>query len=159
MLRSFLRLRPDWSCVAALRDSSEAADLPCPVRSLVLATGDDFAPARAIGPLVCGLTFELRGRRRQDARPGPVKIYRVPPARAWWPAVGAPFERGVRQHSCGAMTDLHFHALYSASCCAPGQEKPQYYATGEIAKTLLWRSALCCMNHEVGFLASIPCPC
>ena len=43
-----------------------------------------------------GLTFELSGRRRQDARPGPVKMYRVPPARAWWPAVGAPLERGVR---------------------------------------------------------------
>jgi hypothetical protein len=46
--------------------------------------------------LLCGLTFELSGRRRQDARPGPVKMYRVPPARAWWPAVGAPLERGVR---------------------------------------------------------------
>ena len=44
-------------------------------------------------------TFELSGRRRQYARPGPVKMYRVPPARAWWPAVGAPLERGVR-HQC-----------------------------------------------------------
>lgn len=25
-------------------------------------------------------------------------MYRVPPARAWWPAVGAPLERGVRPH-------------------------------------------------------------
>jgi hypothetical protein len=45
---------------------------------------------------LCGLTFELSGSRRQDARPGLVKMYRVPPARAWWPAVGAPLERGVR---------------------------------------------------------------
>jgi len=44
------------------------------------------------------LTFELSGRQRQDARPGPVKTYRVPPARAWWPAVVAPLERGVRPH-------------------------------------------------------------
>ena len=44
-----------------------------------------------------GLTFELSGRQRQDARPGLVKMYRVPPARAWWPAVGAQLERGVRQ--------------------------------------------------------------
>lgn len=43
-----------------------------------------------------GLTFELTGRQRQDAKPGPVRMYRVPPARAWWPAVGAPVERGVR---------------------------------------------------------------
>jgi hypothetical protein len=43
-----------------------------------------------------GLTFQLSGKRRQGARPGPVKMYRVPPVRAWWPAVGAPVERGVR---------------------------------------------------------------
>lgn len=44
-------------------------------------------------------TFELSGRQRQDARPGLAKMYRVPPGRAWWPAVGAPLERGVRLHS------------------------------------------------------------
>jgi len=41
------------------------------------------------------LTFELSGRRRQDARPGLAKMYRVPPDRAWWPAVVAPVERRV----------------------------------------------------------------
>ena len=45
----------------------------------------------------CGLTFELSGRRRQDARPALQKMYTVPAARAWWPAVGAPLERGVRR--------------------------------------------------------------
>jgi hypothetical protein len=40
---------------------------------------------------------ELTGRRRQDARPGPQTMYRVPAARAWWPAVGAPVERRVRR--------------------------------------------------------------
>ena len=29
-------------------------------------------------------------------------MYRVPPDRAWWPAVGAPLERGVR-HQCGGL--------------------------------------------------------
>jgi len=53
---------------------------------------------------MCCLTFELSGRRRQDARPGPVKMYRVPPARAWWPAVGAPLERGVRHHRARPLT-------------------------------------------------------
>ena len=43
------------------------------------------------------LTLELSGPRRCDARPGLVKMYRVSPARAWWPAVGAPLERGVRR--------------------------------------------------------------
>jgi hypothetical protein len=47
---------------------------------------------------VRGLTFELTGRQRQGAKPGLAKMYRVPPDRAWWPAVGAPVERGVRPH-------------------------------------------------------------
>jgi hypothetical protein len=47
---------------------------------------------------LCRLTFELSWLQRQDARPGPVKMYTVPPAWAWWPAVGAPLERGVRRH-------------------------------------------------------------
>ena len=47
---------------------------------------------------VMGLTFELTGRQRRGARPGLAKMYRVPPDRAWWPAVGAPVERGVRRH-------------------------------------------------------------
>ncbi len=44
-----------------------------------------------------GLTFELSGRRRRDASPGPVKMYRVPPVGPWQPAVGAPLERGVSE--------------------------------------------------------------
>jgi hypothetical protein len=44
-----------------------------------------------------GLTFELSGRQRQDARARTGKMYRVPQAGRWWPAVGAPLERGVRR--------------------------------------------------------------
>jgi hypothetical protein len=44
------------------------------------------------------LTFELRGRQRRDARARLAKMYRVPPTGPAWPAVGAPFERGVRRH-------------------------------------------------------------
>ena len=53
----------------------------------------------------CGLTFELTGRRRRGARPGLAKMYRVPPDRAWWPAVGAPVERGVRRQCARAESD------------------------------------------------------
>jgi hypothetical protein len=53
------------------------------------------------GCLLRGLTFELTGRQRQDARPGLAKMYRVPPGRAWWPAVGSPVERGVRRRRAG----------------------------------------------------------
>lgn len=42
--------------------------------------------------LPAGLTFELRGRQRQAARPRLVKMYRVPPAGACRIAVGAPLE-------------------------------------------------------------------
>ena len=43
-----------------------------------------------------GLTFELSGRRRQDASARTVKMYRVPPSGRWWPAVGAPLSSNVR---------------------------------------------------------------
>ena len=44
-------------------------------------------------------TLELSGRQRQDSRPGLAKTYRVPQTGPWWPAVGAPLERGVRRPS------------------------------------------------------------
>ena len=56
--------------------------------------------SRKVGDLIrglCGLTFELSGRQRQDARPDGRKMSQ-PGRRAWWPAVGAPLERGVRRH-------------------------------------------------------------
>ena len=57
------------------------------------------------GVFLRGLTFELSGRQRQDARPGLAKMYRVPPDRAWWPAVGAPLEQGVRPHRASSATN------------------------------------------------------
>ena len=43
-----------------------------------------------------GLTFELSGRQRQDARARVAKMYCVPLAGPWWHAVGAPLEQVVR---------------------------------------------------------------
>ena len=43
----------------------------------------------------CGLTFELSGSQRWDARPGLWKMLSTTD-RAWWHAVGSPLERGVR---------------------------------------------------------------
>ena len=57
-----------------------------------------------------GLTFEVTGHQRQDAKPGPVKMYRVPPARAWWPAVGAPVDRRVRQRCDRVPSAMHVAA-------------------------------------------------
>jgi hypothetical protein len=51
------------------------------------------------------LTFEVSWRQRQDARPKPQKMYTVPVAWAWWPAVGAQLDRGVRPHG-GCALDL-----------------------------------------------------
>ena len=47
------------------------------------------------------LTFELRGRQRQDARARAEKMYTVPRPGPWRPAVGAPLERGVRHQLAG----------------------------------------------------------
>ncbi len=73
---------------------------------------------------LCGLTFELSGRQRQDARPGLAKMYRVPPDRAWWPAVDAPLERGVRRRRahgplallCVLPHQVHARPTYSGWC-------------------------------------------
>ena len=43
-------------------------------------------------------------------------MYRVPPARAWWPAVGAPLERGVR-HQCARFEGKV--AAHGAFCFPP----------------------------------------
>ena len=88
---------------------------------------------RSIGEL-CGLTFELSGRQRQDARPGLAKMYRVPLDRAWWPAVGAPLERVVRPrrgHCSGfaihlgeALGFLLCHQLRSSDCLQEHSLRP-----------------------------------
>jgi hypothetical protein len=72
----------------------------CRLKAVQLTPTGAYSAREVQGYPLRGLTFELSGRRRQGARPGSVKMYRVPPARAWWPAVGAPLERGVRPH-CG----------------------------------------------------------
>ena len=59
-----------------------------------------------------GLTFELSRRRRWDARPGMQKMYSVPVSRAWWPAVGARLQRGVRHRHTETqrnMNNYHSH--------------------------------------------------
>ena len=45
---------------------------------------------------MCGLTLELSGRRRYDARARAEKMDGVPQPGPWWHAVGAPLERLVR---------------------------------------------------------------
>jgi hypothetical protein len=79
----------------------------------------------AMDGLFCGLTFELTGRQRQDARPGPVKMYRVPPARAWWRAVGSPVERRVRPRA--AQTDRRLRWVLQ-----PLAAKPKAGANSEL---------------------------
>jgi hypothetical protein len=75
-------------------------DRPAPKRAVKFSSRD--APARRVVGLgrCChaGLTFELRGRQRHDARARTGGMYRVPRAGPWRPAVGAPLERGVRHH-------------------------------------------------------------
>ena len=76
-----------------------------------------------------GLTFELSGRQRQDARPGLAKMYRVPPDRAWWPAVGAPLERGVRPHSRCQVLAAEAADAAGTGAAAPGATAPALQLT------------------------------
>ena len=55
---------------------------------------------------------ELSGQQRQAMRPELAKMYRVQPDRASWPSVGAPLERGNRQHVVPSATGREpLHAL------------------------------------------------
>ena len=72
---------------------------------------------------MCCLTFELSGRRWRDARPGLAKMYRVAPDRAWWPAVGAPLERGVRQRAAV----VRVQAKYSRSKFGALTRQPRWW--------------------------------
>ncbi len=60
------------------------------------------------------ITFELRRTQRWDARARTGRMYRVPQAGPWWPAVGARLERGVRHHSEPSCQRI---ALCAPSCC------------------------------------------
>ena len=89
------------SALVAIRTRLRAKVLRTPALPVCVywsrATAWRFMEAARITMVVLrGLTFELRRDRRRDARPGSVKMYRVPPARAWWLAVGPRLERGVR---------------------------------------------------------------
>ena len=80
---------------------------------------DTFRAELAKRLFVCALTFELSGRQRQDASARAAKMYSVPPAGRWWPAVGAPLERGVRPQ-CAAVHSLL--DLDTGSPFCPGSE-------------------------------------
>ena len=86
-----------------------------------------------------GPNVELSGRRRQDARPGLAKMHRVPPDRAWWPAVGAPLERGVRRLSSAAfLRPLHAGAR-GAVAGDPSVGESRHSFTG-----------ICCVTPQTG---------
>ena len=56
-------------------------------------------------------------------------MYRVPPDRAWWPAVGAPLERGVRQHWARIVAGIALRARYPGCREAPWSEQTRYPAS------------------------------
>ncbi len=76
-----------------------------------------------------GLTFELSGCQRQDARARTVKMPHGPQAGPWWPAVGAPLERGVRHQCAQLASEVALARGHSASCSAPRQEQLRYSAS------------------------------
>ena len=82
------------------------------------------------------ITFEVSWRQRQDARPEPQKMYTVPVARAWWPAVGAQLDRGVRRH-------LALPVL----CCS--DELPKALAPDNNSAVLGWFDAARNGDHEI----------
>ncbi len=84
---------PDGRCTATTRGGCTC----CPPAELA-EVAEGRRPSTTFALLPARPNVELTGRRRQDAKPGPQTMHRVPAARAWWPAVGAPVERRVRPH-------------------------------------------------------------
>ena len=72
-----------------------------------------------------GLTFELRGRQRWDARARLAKMYRVPLTGPAWPAVGAPFERGVRPQ-CDEAEHAELRTLIPLGQLLQSLRRPHY---------------------------------
>ena len=60
------------------------------------------------------LTFELSGSQRQDARPDGRNMCQ-PGRRAWWPAVGAPLERGQASPAAEGCDQTRRIADYSSA--------------------------------------------
>ena len=57
-------------------------------------------------------------------------MYRVPPDRAWWPAVGAPLERVVRPHSL-ACAQCHYTDTNIVTGQLTVYDKPPDRAAGQ----------------------------
>jgi hypothetical protein len=93
-----------------------------------------------------GLTFELSGRQRQDARARTGKMYRVPQAGPWWPAVGAPLERGVRP-PCAVWTGRGGLHTGDSDCDAALQQEQSRYpgAGGDLRESCM---ALCALRVD-----------
>lgn len=75
------------------------------IRATSCFASEESGSKQSVWVVIRRLTFELSGHQRQHARSGPVKMYGVPLARSWWPAVGAPLARGVR-HRLGAPASI-----------------------------------------------------
>jgi hypothetical protein len=64
-------------------------------------------------------------------------MYSVPPDRAWWPAVGAPLERGVRPH-CAATRTLYLIVMpCEARSCLLGCRPAGYSTSSSLEETHL----------------------
>ena len=74
----------------------------------------------------CLMTANVRAKRAtQDARPELAKMYRVPPDRAWWPAVGAPLERrGGRSRYAEQVTRLFVRCRFTHSILMRESQPP-----------------------------------
>ena len=81
-------------------------------------------------------------------------MYRVPPARAWWPAVGAPLERGVRQHPPHGDDVRVLLACATVRGTEAGGEQSRYSASAASAKKL-GRLRFAMLRREVAFARRI----
>ena len=112
---------------SVLCDASGVDCLDCDDRSGPDLGTDEPTPNERI---LCGLTFELRGRRRQASGPALQKMHTCAVAPARLPAVGAPLERRVRPHrvraDCPDLKQIFHGCQHSATPCLYLERKPLF---------------------------------
>ncbi len=92
----------DATNAGGMEPGSARSSSPSGTREAASDSSSGLESSSSENVILRGLTFELSGRRRQDARARAAMMHHVPQAGAWWPAVGAPLERVVR-HRAGAV--------------------------------------------------------
>ena len=85
-------------------------------------------------------------------------MYSVPPDWAWWPAVGAQLERGVRHQCAGRAAEVFACERFCFPLSATARAVAVLRVCGA-CQDFAWRSAPCSAGHSAEFFVPSPQSC